>query len=672
MQKGGSRLIRLFVLFMVIFGIGFAAVSAAEGNSASGDTSDIPDKFAGEKLERGSGITPDSSFYFLEDKILSRFRGDLENREKKIAEFREMIKEGKVEYAKKALERYREYADNLEKEVTPERKEEAQKSAAAIRNAIKEIESEISSENKKEFVDNVVEKENKISKAAEIANKIKELCESLSGIDLEQYARVCKTDRDENAPKWQRELDEKLTEEQKNEAEEFFNTMSQCFGDPKNCKCDEIKIEKFAEVCREKAPLAVECKEGKKDSCDKLNSGEDMRDLLPEHLQPVLDKVERRFSKAEFDNFMPPECAEAGAKTPQECQKIMFKEHAPEECIKALDEGKISFDNPRQADKMCQEIMFVSNAPEECVQAGLRDPKECSKLMFKSKAPEECVQAGLTGENQKDHRKCEEIMKSKNEKDAQNRGQGYGFGKDCKAIKDSEERLKCFDEMTSSFESYRNQGEGKFGQGGFGPEGKENGMSVGPKIGLPDECVRANIKDPEECKAQGDKMRQEREQRMKEEAEKYRREFERNGGYCPPGQECPRQEQQPPYQSQYPGQQPGVMPGSGAQEPSGEGTSRPAPEQGTEIPPASGTNTDSSGSSSSSTGSTEGSNTASGGETSSSSSSESTSGGTTGGDSGSGGTSGGDSSGGTSGGTTGGVIVDFDFGDNGFLNYYFR
>jgi len=77
--------------------------------------------------------------------------------------------------ARVALEHYRSYADSLEKEVDPDNRDEALRSAAAIRNVVTELEGELSEEDKKDFVDDVIDREDRISSATEISSKIKEV-----------------------------------------------------------------------------------------------------------------------------------------------------------------------------------------------------------------------------------------------------------------------------------------------------------------------------------------------------------------------------------------------------------------------------------------------------------------------------------------------------------------
>jgi len=408
---------------------------------------EVREEFEDAELEANAGITPDSAFYFVEDAILSRFRDDLSNREKKIAEIRAMIQEGNIDAARESLDRYERYVDNLERELPPEQREEARRSAAAIHNTIDEIRDEIPEEERGEFVDNIIEREGKIVTAAEIASKIKELCTTLSDLDPLEYSRVCKTEED--SPRWQRDMNRELTAEQEKEAKEFFDIMSQCFETSgRECKCEDISVSAFSEKCSVIAPLAVACDDGDEVACDemeKIEEEEPIEDLLPDYLQDVLARLEGRYDEDRYDMRMPPECIEKRAESPKECIKIMFKTHAPEECQQALERGEISFNNEKEAREACDKIMFEVNAPPECVEAGVTNPKECGKIMFKTNAPQECIEAGITGENRGDDKKCREVMeRTMGEKPGKGPEGGFGGG-NCRAIQDSMERLECYD-----------------------------------------------------------------------------------------------------------------------------------------------------------------------------------------------------------------------------------
>ena len=374
--------------------------------------SELESEYQDAELEVEAGTTPDSVLYFL-DEFFDSFGDDLKVREERIAEVREMINQGKIEAALKALESYKILADKLEKEVDPEKRDEARRSAAAIRNAVNELESEIPEEFREEFVSDTLEREEGIITAAEISSKIKELCEQLSALDPVEYSRVCTTEDD--APDWHKKLDRKLTDEQRAEAKKFGEIMSQCFETAgQECRCEEIPFPEFAEMCSIAAPLATACEiEGNEEACEKMDNLE--MPELPEHLQDIMDSLENDVSGSQFEAHMPRECREAGATSPKECMRVMIQTNAPEECRDALLESNVQ--NEREAREICEKIMFEQNAPEECIEKGLTNPRECGRLMFQLNAPQECLDAGLTGDTRGDEKKCREIM------DAQGRGE---------------------------------------------------------------------------------------------------------------------------------------------------------------------------------------------------------------------------------------------------------
>ncbi len=408
-----------------------------------------------EELSVGPGITPDSSFYFFEDKILSNFRSDLENREKKIAEMRvlaEQCGQGNQEACEnmeKSFEKYQEYASRFGKEVSPDERDEAIRSSEAIRGvAIREIAQNVPAGEKDEFVREIILEEKGISTAAEVSAKIKELCEQLSKLDPLEYSRVCGSKDD--SPKWHIKLDKDLTSEQKKDAEIFIKVMTQCFEDASQCECNKIPVKSFAEQCSEVAPLYVQCQQGDEEMCELADElSENMEDLLPDYLQKIMADLEDEFEGGRFENFAPPECVEAGANSQKECAKIMIQTHAPPECKQALLDANVQ--SEREARTICEKIMFEQNAPQECIDAGLTNQKECGKLMFEQNAPQECIDAGLTGENRNDPRECQKLMESFQGEfgEGPNRGPGEGFNIDCRRIENPEERLKCFDGAVS-------------------------------------------------------------------------------------------------------------------------------------------------------------------------------------------------------------------------------
>ncbi len=436
-----------------------------------------------------------------------------------------MIKEGKIDAAEKGVEGYRRYATRDEEEIEPETYEEARRSTSAVNKKIAEIEKEIDDDGK-EFVEEIKEKEKKILTSAELSAKIKELCETLAEVDPNKYAEVCRTNED--SPKWQKRLDQKLTEEQKKEAREFEKIMLQCMQtEGRECRCEDISIKPFAEKCSLVAPLATKCDNGDEEACEIMNEAtQDMEDLLPPHLQEVLFITEDKIRGEQFDRFMPPECKKAGVKSPEECMIIMFKENAPEECVKALEDGRIDIKNERDARTKCEEIMFEENAPEECVKAGIKNGKECGTYMCENNLPEECKAAGLSCEQpNKVFRKCDEIMRSQRDK-GQEQGQGFGFGRNCMEIQDKDEKLKCFEETFSNV-----QGTGFPGKG---PEHFSEDYRGG-RGSFPPECTKAGIDgsgkdDGERCKQIMISSGEERRKQTRDFQENFARDCRAKGG----------------------------------------------------------------------------------------------------------------------------------------------
>lgn len=413
MKRGCVFLVVLFIL--LVSSLALAQDDLYEEEFSSIAEEDIYEDIGDVQLEGSAGLTPDSTFYFLENAIESILVGDnpetaLQYKEEKILEAKEMIESGNQEAAGKALSRAGKYNDIIKKEVSPDIEKKVRSSSKAVKATLQSIGKKISGdewEDLRKEIDENVKTEDKIALAAKISSKIGELCKALSDLDPLEYSNVCKTD--DSSPKWKIDLDQELTKEQEKEAKEFFAIMSECFQNPSQCRCDDISIKPFAEKCNVIAPLAAKCEAGDKESCEEMENVEDPIDLLPDYLQDVLDDAEDEYGDSKHDLHIPRECVEAGATSRETCMKVMFKVHAPPECLEALESGKIDPKNEHQARKACEDIMFNLEAPEECKEAGLRDFRECERYMFKLDAPEECIEAGLTGSGRDDRKKCEII-----------------------------------------------------------------------------------------------------------------------------------------------------------------------------------------------------------------------------------------------------------------------
>jgi len=410
MEKKGL----IIFFFLLIFIFGFSTLTLAEEDILSG----AQQEFENAQLEHDAGITPDSAFYFL-DEFFDRFGDDLANKEEKIAEIKVMIEEGKYDEARKALENYNKFADSLEEEINPEKRDEARRSAAAIKNVLEALEEEIPEEEREDFVNNIIDKEEKILTSVEIASKIKELCEQLSKLDPEKYYELCHANDDD--PEWQIELDDKLTKEQREEALKFGEIMSECFKTSgRECRCNDIPFESFSKACSEAAPLAIACDiKGDENACIELDNLEMPR--LPPHLQNVFDDLED-ISEAQFDLHIPRECVEAGVTDRRECEKIMINTNAPPECREALIAANVQ--NERDGRGICEKIMMEIHAPD-CAREGIINLDECARYMD-----------SFRGE------------------DNFNRRDGPRIDFDCREIANSNERLDCYDKASSQARSY--------------------------------------------------------------------------------------------------------------------------------------------------------------------------------------------------------------------------
>ncbi len=402
-------------------------------------------------LQTKAGITPDSSFYFIQ-RFLDIFSNDLKLREEKIAEIKIMVKQGKMDAAKIALKEYLKHANALEKQVGPDDVQNINMSSSAIYNTLQDFQGQIPS-NETDNFNQIVDKEKSIVTASAIASRIKDLCQQLSKVDPIEYSRSCKISND--SPDWKKKLDQNLTVQQKADVEKFGSIMQECFKTSgQTCRCNEIPFKDFAATCLIGAPLAVACNiNGNESACQQLNNLK-MPDLPP-YLQSTFNNIQGGVTQSEFNSHFPQECKAANITNSNDCMKFMIQTHAPTECQQALINANVQ--NPKDAQDICNKIMFQRNAPDECVKAGINDAKECQKLMFKLKAPQSCVDAGLTGQYNSDSQKCNDIMMAGN-------GQQQQRGSNCVSIKNSEERLRCYDAAA------RGVSQGQMGQQGQWPQ----------------------------------------------------------------------------------------------------------------------------------------------------------------------------------------------------------
>lgn len=91
----------------------------------------------------------------------------------------------------------------------------------------------------------------------------------------------------------------------------------------------------------------------------------------------------------------PLECQKAGAKTADECDKVMKDRYMPQDC---KNQGLTDT-------KQCDLFMSMKYMPEPCKEAGVKTNSDCDKVMFKKFAPGHCKEAGVEGEKE-----CKDFM----------------------------------------------------------------------------------------------------------------------------------------------------------------------------------------------------------------------------------------------------------------------
>jgi hypothetical protein len=164
---------------------------------------------------------------------------------------------------------------------------------------------------------------------------------------------------------------------------------------------------------------------------------------------PIEEKIEFIREKIETEQYLPPACQEAGATSPEKCNKLMeekfkrgieniefFKPHEGEQEDRFFNFGpppdesmlfvppSVEFfsatelkDDSNLLPPPCREnkihdkndcfkfIKYKEGLPQKCRQQGITDPKECAVLMGQSNLPPDCIAAGFT-----DFEECKQSM----------------------------------------------------------------------------------------------------------------------------------------------------------------------------------------------------------------------------------------------------------------------
>lgn len=398
-----------------------------------------------------AGILPDSPFYFFDTFIEKVSLGNdperaLEFRQEKIAEVKALAEKKNAEDMKKALERASEYGKVLEKEVTPAMETEVKEVAEIQQKILQDISADIP-EIEEEVV-MALEQDKRIALAAQLSSTIKQLCEKLSTLDPKEYQKVCKTSNEE--PRWQRDLDQKLTEEQKEHARLFAAKLKECYETQgENCDCKGMNIQSFEDLCIRESTRAFNCKKGDEVSCQMtMEQDYDLRDYVPKYLYPALEELKKDFEKhqeKQFQRFekkeimLPPACVTQGITSPEECGKLMRKDSGQFEgkhremfmqrCLEYTSKEKCEqyFEQEKRGELFYENNVDFMAAP--CREAGITSLEECQKYMSKEfgKKDDFGSMPDFAG-------KPERIEE---------------FGRDCHALQNTEEKIRCFEEFYS-------------------------------------------------------------------------------------------------------------------------------------------------------------------------------------------------------------------------------
>lgn len=347
-----KRCVALFFVFTLIFSLTFVV--------AQEDDLDVDG-------ELGDGGSINGFDRFID----SIFQNDLENMRERFAEVRTLIRNGEVEEARELLRHYRDVADELENEVSPDQRDEAVRLSRIIRAAIDDLRDEIPEDFREDF-DDASERAENVGTAAEIASQIRDLCKQLHDqVAWDQFEQVCKTDED--GPRWQRDYFDDLSDEQREQAEDFVDAIGSCMKDPDSddCRCD-VANEEFELLCEEIVESEKSCRDGNEDACEVADrAGGDVYESLKDlpHLRRALEKLDQNFEDSHeerFDNHIPGVCRDAhergeidlfGPNGREECFPLAVRERAPQPCIDALDRGDLPDDDEFGFRSGCEDLM---------------------------------------------------------------------------------------------------------------------------------------------------------------------------------------------------------------------------------------------------------------------------------------------------------------------------
>ncbi|MBI2580964.1 hypothetical protein HYV85_04120 [Candidatus Woesearchaeota archaeon] len=383
----------------------------------------------------------------------------LEIKEERIAEAAVMVEKKKPDAAVSALELAKKATEQAQKDLSPDLEKETNENvrrAARLLSGLEEKLSDKEWEKAKKAFDEQLSEEEKVRVALLVSKSRLAYCDSIAkeDYDLMKGDELCQI---EKAPEWLRgKVEGEFMAREENARKQILDSVSTCIVDPKKCDCSRIPVAKHSQDCEVKKALAIRCEyENDNGACAEL-SKETPDEFLPEFLgeegKGTILELLRKKEQQMFDRFKPPEC-EAAA-TFEDCFKIMKDLYGePPECEGLSDDECAELMKSRPPPS---EEELMNQFPPECREAGVKTPIECAELMFskygkppqcegldtrecmklmrherpdamQNAMPPECQEAGAT-----QPRQCFDIMTAK-----------YGFPPECEGLSTDD----CFKEM---------------------------------------------------------------------------------------------------------------------------------------------------------------------------------------------------------------------------------
>ncbi len=405
------------------------------------------------------GILPDSPLYTV-DKTLDDLRISLANEENKasvaigvhnerIAEAKYLADKGDDPRFVKTIQEAHDKIKFAQREITPEASEEIADSSKKSLEVLTDLKERLPDEsNIENAIDQQIVETKKAEIVAEITTKIDQLCNKLVElVGLEEaIAQEPRCDPDyKNSPKWlRRKVENEYKDFDQRAKQKFFTEMENCFNDPRQCRCEEIPIKSFSNTCFKIIPNVIKCEyEQDEEACQRAEeigrNKDEMFEGLPDDVRGELEDFFVVKEKEAFEKHAPKECVQAGARTKDECMKIMMNKYMPQECKEAgattrqqcekiMMEKHGSFgsmpsecqiDGKFIGPDECMKIMMEKFLPKECKEAQAFTRESCEAIMISKHAPKECIQNG----NFIGRERCEELMGSRSFE-----GPGFGQG----------------------------------------------------------------------------------------------------------------------------------------------------------------------------------------------------------------------------------------------------